>query len=310
MIPSVTPQAVTAKLSGAAIFLVVTLDPGQDADRAVRGLCADMAALQRSVGFRRPGRHLSCVMGIGSEAWDRLFGTPRPAELHSFPGITGVHRAPSTPGDLLFHIRATDMDLCFELATRIMARIGDFVATADEVHGFKYFDERDLLGFVDGSENPVGHAATAASLIGTEDPVFAGGSYVIVQKYLHDLKAWNSLAVERQEQIIGRTKLSNIELGDDAMPSHAHSVLTTIEENGEALEIVRDNMPFGDVGKGEYGTCFIGYARSPFRIERMLANMFVGRPPGNYDRILDFSKAMTGTLFFVPSVDFFEQLDK
>ncbi|MEV8518478.1 Dyp-type peroxidase [Dyella marensis] len=305
---SVMTQAVTAPLTQAAIFLVVTLKPDPRGDEAVRALCADLAGVARSIGFRYPERQLTCVTGFGSAAWDRLFGQPRPAELHTFREINGAHHAPSTPGDLLFHIRAGQMDLCFELATEIMARLGEFAEVADEVHGFKYFDARDLLGFVDGSENPVDQDAVAATIVGDEDAAFAGGSYVIVQKYLHDLKAWNAIPVEQQEKIIGRKKSSNIELADEAKPSYAHNVLTVIEENGEELDIVRDNMPFGEVGKGEFGTYFCGYARSPSRIERMLVNMFVGRPPGNYDRLLDVSRAMTGTLFFVPSADFLDGL--
>src|SRR5258705_8130341 len=200
------------------------------------------------------------------------------------------------------------MDLCFEVATQIMARIGDAVTPVDEVHGFRYFDDRDLLGFVDGTENPRGEAVIDAALIGEEDTAFAGGSYVIVQKYLHDLEGWNALSTEAQERIIGRTKLSDIELDDSMKPTSAHNALTTITENGKQLEIVRDNMPFGDVGKGEFGTYFIGYARSPRRIEQMLVNMFVGRPPGNYDRLLDYSRAVTGTLFFVPTATFLEDV--
>ncbi|MGA9852441.1 MAG: Dyp-type peroxidase [Gammaproteobacteria bacterium] len=302
--PSAITQPVVAKLTHAAIFLVVTLKPASPSHDAVRALCADLASLLRAIGFRNPDRRLSCVMGFGSEAWDRLFGQPRPAYLHAFREIKGEHQAVSTPGDILFHIRATHMDLCFELAAQIMTRVGDTVTTVDEVHGFKYFDERDLLGFVDGTENPVDQCAIDATIIGDEDPAFAGGSYVIVQKYLHNLKAWNAVSVEQQEGIIGRKKLSDIELDDAAKPAYAHNVLTTIEDNGEQLEIVRDNMPFGDVGNGEFGTYFIGYARSPDRIEQMLINMFIGRPPGNYDRLLDFSKAVTGTLFFVPSATF------
>ncbi len=303
---SIVTQPVAARLTHAAIFLVVTLQPDARSGEAVRALCGDMASLLRAIGFRNPDRRLSCVMGFGSDAWDRLFGQPRPANLHPFQEIKGVHHAVSTPGDLLFHIRATHMDLCFELATQIMCRIGDVATVVDEVHGFKYFDERDLLGFVDGTESPVGQGALDATIIGDEDPAFTGGSYVIVQKYLHDMKAWNALPVERQETIIGRKKLSDIELDDSAKATYAHNVLTSIEENGQSLEIVRDNMPFGEVGKGEFGTYFIGYARSPARIERMLTNMFVGQPPGNYDRLLDFSKAVTGLLFFVPSATFLE----
>jgi putative iron-dependent peroxidase len=307
-VPSPIPQPVVATLTRSAIFLVVTVNPGPEHDAAVWTLCGDLAALLRAVGFRDLEGRLSCVMAFGSDAWDRLFGAPKPKDLHPFREIRGPHHAVATPGDILFHIRAMRMDLCFELATQIMARLGGAVATADEVHGFKYFDDRDLIGFVDGTENPVDQAALDATVIGEEDAGFAGGSYVIVQKYLHDVKRWNTLPVEQQERIIGRTKLSDIELDDAVKPSSAHNALTTIVEDGKQLEIVRDNMPFGDVGKGEFGTYFIGYARSPHRIERMLNNMFVGDPPGNYDRLLDFSRAVTGTLFFVPSATFLENV--
>ncbi|HLY57630.1 MAG TPA: Dyp-type peroxidase [Stellaceae bacterium] len=303
------PQPVGAPLTRAAIFLVVTVNPGEAAEAAVRTLCADLAGLLRSVGFREPDEHLSCIMGFGSDAWDRLFGAPRPAELHPFREIVaGPRRAVAAPGDLLFHIRAERTDLCFELATQIMTRLGDAVTTADEVHGFRYFDARDLLGFVDGSENPSGAPALDATLIGGEDAAFAGGSYVIVQKYLHDIAGWNALPTETQERIIGRTKLANIELDDAVKPSCAHNALTQIVENGREVKILRDNMPFGQAGRGEFGTYFIGYSRSPRTIEQMLVNMFVGNPPGNYDRLLDFSTAVTGNLFFVPTATFLDDV--
>ena len=307
-LPSIVSQPVVASLTRSALFLVVTVKPGSEPEAAIRALCADLSGLLRAVGFRDLEGRLSCVMGLGSDLWDRLFGAPRPKELHPFREIHGVHHAVSTPGDILFHIRARRMDLCFELATQIMSRIGGAVASANEVHGFKYFDDRDLIGFVDGTENPVDEAAADATLIGEEDGAFAGGSYVIVQKYLHDLVGWNRLPVEMQERIIGRAKLSDIEQEDALKAPYAHNVLTSIEENGEALEILRDNMPFGDAGKSEFGTYFIGYARSPRRIEQMLENMFVGRPPGNYDRLLDFSRAVTGSLFFVPSATFLDDV--
>ncbi|GMM62549.1 hypothetical protein NUTIK01_33260 [Novosphingobium sp. IK01] len=201
------------------------------------------------------------------------------------------------------------MDQCFELALQIMDRLRAAITVVDETHGFKYFDERDLLGFVDGTENPTGRAVTEAAIIGSEDPDFSGGSYVIVQKYLHDLPKWNAVPVEQQEGIIGRKKLSDIEIEDSKKQPFAHNVLNVIQdENGNQLDILRDNMPFGDVGKGEFGTYFIGYARSPSRTERMLQNMFAGNPPGNYDRILDFSRAVTGTLFFVPTASFLDDV--
>jgi putative iron-dependent peroxidase len=303
------PQPVGAPLTRAAIFLVVTVKPGAVAETAVRALCADLSALLRSVGFRGPDERLSCIMAFGSDVWDRLFGPARPTELHPFREIVaGPRHAVATPGDLLFHIRAERMDLCFELATQIMARLGDAASPTDEVHGFRYFDARDLLGFVDGTENPSGATALDATLIGDEDAAFAGGSYVIVQKYLHDIAGWNALPTETQERIIGRTKLSDIELDDAVKPTSAHNALTVIEENGREIKIVRDNMPFGNVGQGEFGTYFIGYSRSPRTIEQMLLNMFVGNPPGNYDRLLDFSTAVTGNLFFVPTATFLDDV--
>jgi putative iron-dependent peroxidase len=200
------------------------------------------------------------------------------------------------------------MDLCFELATQLMARLGDSVSPVDEVQSFRYFDDRDLIGFVDGTENPRGTAAVDAVMIGDEDAAFAGGSYVIVQKYLHDLPAWNALSTEAQERIIGRTKLSDIELDDSVKPASAHSALTTIVEDGKEIKILRDNMPFGRPSQAEFGTYFIGYSRSPRTIEQMLVNMFIGRPQGNYDRLLDFSRAVTGNLFFVPSATFLDNV--
>src|SRR6202451_3351647 len=302
-------QAVAAPLTRAAIFLVATLKPGSENRALLRSFCGDLSALLRAVEFRDLEGGLSCVVGFGSEAWDRLFGQPRPAELHPFREIrAGARHAVSTPGDLLFHIRAKRMDLSFELATHIMARLGDAVSPVDEVQGFRYFDDRDLLGFVDGTENPRGAAAANAVVVGDEDVDFSGGSYVIVQKYLHDLDAWNALSTEAQERIIGRTKLSDIELDDSIKPTSAHSALTTIVENGKEIKILRDNMPFGRPGSGEFGTYFIGYSRSPRTIEQMIENMFIGRPPGNYDRLLDFSRAVTGNLFFVPSATFLENV--
>jgi putative iron-dependent peroxidase len=307
-VPPTIPQPIVAPHTPTAMSLVVTVNAGPAAETAVRALCGDLAGLLRAVGFRDLEGRLSCIMGFGSDAWDRLFGAPRPKELHPFREIRGQHHAVATPGDILFHIRAMRMDLCFELATQIMSRLGGAVSTADEVHGFQYFDDRDLLGFVDGMENPVDQAAVDAALIGEEDAAFAGGSYAIVQKYLHDLKGWNAVPVEQQEKIIGRAKLSGIELDDAVKPASAHNVLTTIEEGGEELQIVRAGTPFGEVGKGEFGTYFVGYARSPRRIEQMLENMFVGKPSGNYDRLLDFSRAVTGTLFFVPTATFLEDV--
>jgi putative iron-dependent peroxidase len=300
------PQPVLSPLTGAAIFLVLSVMSGGEIQ--ARDLLADLAGVQRSVGFRQPEGQLTCVAGVGSTVWDRLFDGPCPAELHPFRELAGPqHRAICTPGDLLFHIRAKHMDLCFEMATQIMNRFAGAVTTDDEIHGFRYFDERDLLGFVDGTENPGGHHAEEAVLIGADDPAFSGSSYVIVQKYIHDMAAWNALTTEEQELVMDRTKLTDIELPDDVKPARSHVALTTIYGPDSAQrQIVRDNMPFGSRGQDEFGTYFIGYAATPPVTQQMLVNMFIGNPPGSYDRILDFSTPVTGGLFFVPSAAFLD----
>ncbi|MFF5926639.1 Dyp-type peroxidase [Streptomyces hydrogenans] len=307
-VPQPVPQLVLGPPTRAAVFLTLTVTPGREDD--VRDGLRELSGLSRSVAFRARDDALACVAGLSSDAWDRLAGGPRPRELHPFTPLQGPrHLAPATPGDLLLHLRARRADLCFELARLVLDGFGDAVTVVDEVHGFTYFDERDLLGFVDGSENPTGSAAADVVLIGDEDPDFRGGSYVVVQKYLHDLTAWNALPTEEQERVIGRHKADNLELPDDVKPPDSHVALTTVEdEDGEEQQIVRQNMPFGRLGTAEFGTYFIGYSRTPAVTERMLRNMFLGDPPGTTDRILDFSTAVTGGLFFVPSAGLLDDL--
>jgi porphyrinogen peroxidase len=304
----VESQPVQTPVTEAAIFVVAMVRDGAESE--VRDLLGDVSGVVRAVGFRVPDGELRCVVGIGSTLWDRMLGGARPTGLHPFKQLVGDrHTAVATPGDLLFHLRARRIDLCFELARQLMDRLAGRADIVDETHGFKYFDERDLLGFVDGTESPTGPAAVQATTIADEDPDFAGGSYVIVQKYLHDLRAWNALSVSEQERVIGRTKLDNIELPDDIKAPNSHLALNTIvDADGQEQQIVRDNMPFGTVGTGEFGTYFIGYASTSAVIEQMLENMFIGSPPGTYDRILDFSTAVTGSLFFVPSATMLDDL--
>jgi putative iron-dependent peroxidase len=307
----IEPQSVDAPLSRYAVFLVVTIVDTDAAIQTVKDVLGDPGALVRTVGFRDLDSRLSCNIGIGSAAWDRLGFSARPAQLRPFSAIQGVaHTAPATPGDLLFHIRAERDDLCFEFERLLLSALGDAVTVVDEVQGFRYFEARDLLGFVDGTENPTGRGMLESSLVSADDdPGFAGGSYVIVQKYLHDLAAWGALGTSEQERIIGRTKADNVELelADGARPSHKD--LNTITDlDGTEYDILRDNMPFGRPGHGEFGTYFIGYSSRLWVTERMLQRMFQGAPPGQYDRILDVSTAVTGTTFFVPPIAVLESL--
>lgn len=296
-------QSVDAPLSRFAVFLVVTVGDDAASLQTVRDTISTIDDLVKTVGFRDLGGHLSCVVGIGRLLWDRLLPGIRPAELEVFPAVHGdVHTAPSTSGDLLFHIRAEQVDLCFELERLLLDALGSAVRIADETQGFRYFDVRDLLGFVDGTANPIGRDIADAAIIGDDDARFAGGSYVVVQKYLHDLDAWGALRVEQQEAVIGRRKSDNVELDDSVENQKAHKTLTTVtDDNGDEVDILRDNMPFGRPGAGEFGTYFIGYSARLWVTMRMIDRMFIGDPPGFYDKILDVSTAVTGSTFFVPS---------
>lgn len=298
-----TPQDVLAPLTDSALFLTLTVRPGHEA--TVHDFLPDLGDLSASVGFPHPREDLHCVLGISSDAWDRLLSGPRPRALHPFREIAGDrHRAPATAGDLFLHLRSTSPYPCFELARRVVTGLGPAVEVVDEVLGFRYFDRRDLLGFVDGTANPTGGDAATAALVGDEDPAFSGGSYLIVQKYLHDLAAWTARPVEEREAAVGRRMLENLEIPDGEKAPDSHVALTTITDaDGSEREIVRDNMPFGSVARGEYGTYFAGYAADPSVIELMLTRMFVGEPPGTTDRLLEVSTAITGGLFFVPPAD-------
>ncbi|WP_026918155.1 Dyp-type peroxidase [Gordonia shandongensis] len=300
-----TPQNILTRKTSSAVFLVHTIDDGGES--TVRDALADLAGLVSAVGSRAPESALTAVAGIGSDAWDRLYSGPRPAGLRPFTELHGaVHTAPATAGDLLIHIKADRMDLCFEVGQKWAESVRDAVTTVDEVHGFRYFDLRDMIGFVDGTENPTGQDAVDAITVGDEDPDFAGGSYVVIQRYVTDFESWNSLSVENQERAIGRTKLDNIEMDDDVKPTNSHIALNVVtDEDGEEIDVVRDNMPYGDVsGGGERGTFYIAYSRGPDVSEEMLRRMFIGEPEGNHDRLLDFTTAVTGSQFYVPTGDF------
>lgn len=305
-------QAIVAPPARTALFMTLTVAPGAEA--TVRGVLSGLDDLAKSVSFRAPGADLLVVAGIGAQLWDRMMpSAPRPRGLTDFPGARGtVHSAPATPSDILLHLRAAQPDQCFELVRILMDQLGDQVEVADEVHAFKYWDNRDLLGFVDGTANPQDDDARRAVLItAVQDPHYAGSSYVVVQKYLHDLAAWEALSVEEQERIIGRRKLDDVEIPDEKKAPNSHVSLNTVtDEHGAEQDILRDNMPFGRFGEKEFGTYYIGYAKDPEVILTMLDRMYRGHEGSGYDRILDFSRAVTGGLYFVPSRELLAGLEE
>lgn len=299
-------QNVTDYTNNNTIFIVWNFKDNLDVSDAFSRLCKLVINLNNSANVRFPVSRASCVMGIGHDAWLRLkLPEPLPAELVNFAPITGEkHTAVSSKGDLHFHIRADTTSICYDMAEAISDILDPVAVSIEEVHGFRYWDSRSILGFVDGTENPQGADRELFSMIGDEDPAYKGGSYLFVQKYIHDLSAWKGLTTEQQERVIGRYKPNDIEMADDVKPSNSHIALANV---GDDLKIVRDNMPFGNMSTNEMGTYFIAYASTFSTVQKMLTNMFIGSPVGNYDRILDFSTAKTGTLFFVPTFDMLDE---
>lgn len=301
-----TPQNVTDAPNINTIFTVWKFKQDIPNKQAFARVCALVENFNNSFRTRLPETQTTCVMGIGYEAWIQLnLPQPLPKELQPFEAIQGnKHTAVSTPGDLHFHLRGTSMGACFDMSIVLAEVLSPIADCLDEVQGFRYWDGRSIIGFVDGTENPQGQDRAFYAMVGEEDSLYKGGSYLFVQKYLHQLTAWNNTSVEEQEKVIGRYKMSDIEMPDDSKPTNSHSALTNIEdEDGNELKIIRDNMAFGHAGKGEMGTYFISYASTFSTTKKMLENMFLGEPLGNYDRILDFSTAVSGSLYFVPTLD-------
>ncbi len=270
-------------------------------------VCKLVINLNNSANVRFPVSRASCVIGIGHDAWTRLgLPVPLPRELANFEPVVGEkHTAVATKGDIHFHIRADTTSICYDMAAAITDVLAPAAISVEEIHGFRYWDSRSILGFVDGTENPHGQDRDYFAMVGDDDPDYKGGSYLFVQKYVHDLAAWKNLTTEQQEKVIGRSKPDDIEMPDDVKPSNSHIALANV---GDDFKIVRDNMPFGNMSANEMGTYFIAYASTFATVQKMLCNMFIGVPVGNYDRILDFSTAKTGALFFVPTFDMLDEL--
>ncbi|MEB3754656.1 Dyp-type peroxidase [Acinetobacter sp. MD2(2019)] len=305
-------QPVTNPPGENALFMTLSIHHNAEALAEVLDFCSGFTPMIRSLSNRFPDSHFNAVMGFGSDAWDRLFpNQPKPKELKPFVEIRGEkHLAVATEGDLFFHIRADRQDICFELASMIHQQLNNATRAVDETHGFRYLDGRAIIGFVDGTENPEFLEASEWALVGDEDPEFKNGSYAFAQKYLHNMQMWRALSTEEQEKVIGRRKFDDIELSDDEKPITAHNNVSKAHDaDGNELKILRANVAFAQPSKNEYGTYFIGYARTFSTTHTMLSNMFKGNSEGAVDRLLDFSTPITGCLFFVPTYDFLDNID-
>jgi len=246
----------------------------------------------------------SGFIAIGANYWSALYGESAPALLRPFPSLSSDDRAaPANPYDLFIHIRCDRADINHLIGREICLMLEDLAALVEQINGFRYFDNRDLTGFVDGTENPKGLRRHEVALVGREDNQFRGGSYIHIQRYRHDLKRWNGLRVKQQEDIIGRTKEDNQEYTSFNQPQTAHIRRAAIKDaKGNTLEILRQSMPYGDMQ--EQGLFFISCCATPLHFELMLRSMMVSDHKGHYDHLLDYTQAMTGAAFFAPSTPF------
>lgn len=300
--PQPQPQrGIIAEPAEHARFVIARVaEPTAAGARAARVL-ARVPAVAAKVGALDLRARLTCTVGIGPEFFAVLSPLRRPKGLRPFKAVASNGRkAPNTGGDLLFHIVSKRADLNFELALRLMVELGESVRVSEEVTCFRYLDSRDLTGFIDGTENPKGKARARVALIGDEDPLFAGGSYVFAQRYVHDLRTWAARSLAEQEGAIGRRKRDSKELSDRVKPATAHISRVVIEEDGEELEIVRHSFPYGTVS--EAGLFFIAYTRDLAIPERMLARMMGTAGDGLHDHLMDFTRAVSGATFFAPSL--------
>ena len=299
MLPS--QSGILPEPQSSALFLILRARDRASSASTLARAAAGLPALARRVAALDPRAKLVTVVGLGPELWDAISPDARPAQLSGFREVSADgRRAPATGGDLMLHVVSRRPDLNLELARRFRAPLGDAVEVCDEVHGFRYLDSRDLTGFIDGTENPKGKERAEAALIGREDKSFAGGSYVYTQRYIHDLSRWATLSDTEQEGIIGRRKRDSRELSDAKKPPTAHIARVVIEENGAELEVVRHSFPYGTVS--EAGLFFACYTRDLRIPHRMLARMMGSAGDGVHDRLMEFSRAVSGANFFAPSL--------
>jgi putative iron-dependent peroxidase len=304
-----TPQSgVLPESNSHALFLTLRIDfAAPDVGQRVCAALTGLPALTDQLAAQDPQAKLSSVAAFGAGAWSALFPGARPAQLRSFRAREeGPRKAPSTPADLLLHIRSERRDLNHHLAHQMRVALADTVVLEEEVAGFRYLDMRDLTGFVDGTENPEGEERAQVALVGDEDAPFAGGTYIDMQRYVHDLTRWEKLNVSSQEVVFGRTKPDDVELPKGVKPPTAHIARVVIEEDGEELEILRHSMPYGD--SDEAGLVFIAYGRSPENFDRMLDRMIYADEYGAYDHLMNYTRALTGCSFFAPSKEMLQQL--
>lgn len=279
-----------------AIFIEAMIQGEFDAIRqGCKKFCQSLQELQ----VRFPDAGLGATLAFGHDVWRDLDCEQGAAELKPFAPL-GKGLAPATQRDLLLHIQSLRHDVNFSLAQAALAAFGSAIRVEEETHGFRWVEDRDLSGFVDGTENPQGDARRDVAIIADDRPD-AGGSYVFVQRWEHNLKQLQRISVEQQEQMIGRTKQDNEEIPAEQRPATSHLSRVDLKEEGKGLKILRQSMPYG-TASGKHGLYFIAYCARLHNIEQQLLSMF-GDRDGKRDDMLRFTRAVSGSYFFAPSLE-------
>jgi len=257
---------------------------------------------------QHPNAQIKTAVAFGPELWSKLY-EQAPAGFKQLEPIQGSFNMPVVPADVLIHIASARADICFALSQSFFEGIRDQVEVLDERVCFRYFDGRDITGFIDGTENPQFPDDRAeVALLGEDAGIFQDGSFIFAQRYAHNLDKWKKLKVDAQEQVMGRTKLESIELDDEVKPANAHIARTVVEdEGGEEMEILRHSLPYGD-GRGDQGLFFIAYTKDLKIIDAMLVRMFGTSGDGIHDRLLHFVTPMDGAYYFAPSEELLEEV--
>lgn len=257
---------------------------------------------------QHPNAQIKTGVAFGPELWAKLYHQA-PVGFKQLEPIQGSFDMPVVPADVLIHIASARADICFALSQAFFEGIRDQVEVLDERVCFRYFDGRDITGFIDGTENPQFPDDRAeVALLGEDADIFQDGSFIFAQRYAHNLEKWKKLKVDAQEQVMGRTKLESIELDDDVKPANAHVARTVVEdEEGEEMEILRHSLPYGD-GRGDQGLFFIAYTKDLNIIDAMLERMFGTSGDGIHDRLLHFVTPMDGAYYFAPSEELLEDV--
>ena len=286
-----------------SVYLMFNANDGIDSQ--MRPCVANVAQYIHELADQFADSAFNGFVAIGANYWDTLYPAARPNQLKPFPAMNQDSRdAPAIEYDLFVHLRGDRFDILHLVANEVCQMFDGLVELVDEERGFRFMDSRDLTGFVDGTENPKGLHRQEVALVSSEDNEFRGGSYIHIQRYVHDLTQWDKLKVKSQEDIIGRTKQDNHEYSSFNKPKTSHIRRTGLKDDaGNSVEILRQSMPYGDMK--EQGLFFISCCKTPLNFELMLRSMIVGDNKGHYDHLLKYTQAVTGAAFFAPAMSYF-----